>query len=354
MSGPPPSGAPNDHRRLWPGRTDRRAVLDLATNAVLAVVLVPLLAALALGRWGPPLANALPPRRALRLLTGSALIVALATGLALYSLAVPVIARVPQVAAIGRWVPGMLHSPGPLWFGLAAGMVATMLLLGGILAGVRAAGTAIVTTRSTRGFRTGYARVSVVPDDMPSAYAIGLRGGQVVVTTAMLAALSAPEQRVLLAHEEAHLRQRHSAHLVAIRLAVAANPLLGPLERAVRHAAERAADEYAAGVVGDRLLAARSVARAATARRARQRAETRALDVAGGDVPARVDSLLSPPRHGHSTMCASVVVATVLVAYCSLTVADWAQDQLAHARSSFASSVHDVRPASDVIRPTTR
>ena len=94
--------------------------------------------------------------------------------------------------------------------------------------------------------------------------------------------------------KEAHLRHRHNLVVIAIRIAAAANPMLRPLVAVVAQAVERAADEEAADVVGDRILVARSVARAATVRRARLLAAGR-LAATGGDVPNRVRSLLAPP-----------------------------------------------------------
>ena len=128
----------------------------------------------------------------------------------------------------------------------------------------------------------------VVASDDAMAFALPGKPGQVVVTTSMLDALDADEQRVLFAHEQAHLRLRHHRYLRVTQLASAACPLVYPLVKRVRFATERWADEEAARVVDDRELVARTIARAALA------AEplTYRMALAESDVVSRIRALL--------------------------------------------------------------
>jgi beta-lactamase regulating signal transducer with metallopeptidase domain len=125
----------------------------------------------------------------------------------------------------------------------------------------------------------------------------------------MLRALAADEQAALLAHERSHLTHRHAWWILAMDLAAAANPLLTPTGRAIRHTAKRWADEDAAHALHDRHLVARTVARAALARHHHTTAQA-VTAATGGDVPDRVRALLTPPapRHGPA-----IAVLTVLL-----------------------------------------
>ena len=313
----------------------------------LAAGLLPFLAAAALSLSAGRLGRRLPPNRTVALLTGSALVVSLATGLVLCALAAPVLAQFPPLAAAGHWSARDLRLdwPLPATIGVALAVLAIALLGCGTATLLRAIRALIATVRAVgvlAATSVGDGRcvpLHVVADDIPSAYAVGARRGRIVVTTAMLEALSPAEQRVLLAHEEAHLRHRHNLVVVAIRIAAAANPMLRPVVGVVTQAVEQAADEHAAVVVGDRALAARSVARAATVRRARLRATGR-LAVNGGDVPNRVRSLLAPPRSRHSMLCALVGVLAVGAGYAAVVTADCAQDQIENAQIAYSVSHH--------------
>ena len=112
----------------------------------------------------------------------------------------------------------------------------------------------------------------VISDRRPVAFAAPGRPGRIVVTDSMLAALTAAQRRVVLAHERAHLAGRHSTALTVARLAAAANPLLIPVERAVGYLCEREADEQAARAVGDRVLVAEALTAAALLTRSSARA----------------------------------------------------------------------------------
>lgn len=136
--------------------------------------------------------------------------------------------------------------------------------------------------------------LAVLPDDVPYAYALPGSPGRIMVSTAMLTALDPAERRALLAHERAHLEGRHHRLLLATRLAGCVNPLLRPLGAALVYSTERWADEEAARVTGDRRLTARAVGKAALISRPAPRAAAVAAFAAAGPVPRRVAALLGP------------------------------------------------------------
>ncbi|MEU0158332.1 M56 family metallopeptidase [Streptomyces sp. NPDC006261] len=136
--------------------------------------------------------------------------------------------------------------------------------------------------------------LAVLPDDVPYAYALPGSPGRVMVSTAMLAALDPAERRALLAHERAHLDGRHHRLLLATRLAGCVNPLLRPLRAALVYSTERWADEEAARVTGDRRLTARAVGKAALISAPGPAAAAAAGFAAAGPVPRRVAALLGP------------------------------------------------------------
>ncbi|AYV26417.1 M56 family metallopeptidase [Streptomyces avidinii] len=135
--------------------------------------------------------------------------------------------------------------------------------------------------------------VAVLPDAAPYAYALPGSPDRIVVTTAMLAALTGAERRALFAHERSHLALRHHRFLLAVQLAACANPFLRPLRTSVTYTTERWADEEAAAATGSRRTVARAVARAALITRGAP-AATLAHFAAAGPVPRRVAALLTP------------------------------------------------------------
>ncbi|MEU6955327.1 M56 family metallopeptidase [Streptomyces sp. NPDC045714] len=136
--------------------------------------------------------------------------------------------------------------------------------------------------------------VAVLPDDVPYAYALPGSPGRVMVSTALLASLEPAEHRALFAHERAHLAGRHHRLLLATRLAGCVNPLLWPLLGALVYSTERWADEEAARVTGDRRLTARAVGKAALVSRPVPGGAAFAAFAAVGPVPRRVAALLGP------------------------------------------------------------
>jgi beta-lactamase regulating signal transducer with metallopeptidase domain len=200
----------------------------------------------------------------------------------------------------------------------AAGCLAAVTVCGLMLAALRRAALScrdlVLAAVTCWRLKSAAAGLVVIDDEEPDAYTLPGFGGRVVVSTAMLRALSTDERRVLLAHEAAHLRCGHHLWVQAAELAAAADPLLRPGARAVRAAVERWADEVAAAEVGDRALAARALARAALARAARRKPAPRGVALAAADSPVadRARALLAeaPPQR---RALASVVVALMLV-----------------------------------------
>ncbi|MFG3408928.1 M56 family metallopeptidase [Streptomyces sp. NPDC048142] len=172
--------------------------------------------------------------------------------------------------------------------------------------------------------------VTVLPDEVPYAYALPGSPGRVMVSTALLASLEPAEHRALFAHERAHLAGRHHRLLLATRLAGCVNPLLWPLLGALVYSTERWADEEAARVTGDRRLTARAVGKAALVSRPVSAGRVLAAFAAAGPVPRRVAALLGPvpPDRGWPpaltpAFAAALVAAagTTVSALCALNAA---------------------------------
>jgi peptidase M48-like protein len=281
----------------------------------LTALCLPLVASLVLWCAGMPLGTRLPPATAVRLLTLTMLVTALATGFVLAVAAFTVVAQVPAIATIGRWSVAVIRRGGtiPTAAGVAAG-AAVLLLLGAAVH--RAASAARDLVRSAlvcRRLGPTVAGLVVVAGDVPDAYALPGFSGRIVVSTAMLAALPAEERAVLLAHEAAHLAHRHHAYLLVAELAAAANPLLRRPRRAVRQAVERWADETAAAEVGDRDLTARALARAGLARGQARRGLAVALGGSDTFVADRVRALLREPPARRPRLVAGVVLLVMVV-----------------------------------------
>jgi hypothetical protein len=189
--------------------------------------------------------------------------------------------------------------------------------------------------------------VVIVPGQAIEAYALPGSPGRIVVSGRLLAALDAPGQAALFAHERAHLAGRHHLFTTVAHLAAAANPLLLPVARAVDYTVERWADERAATVTGDRRLVAATIGRVALlapARPRRMRAASlaitgprsrpRAISLAwAGPVPRRVAALLAPPPRRQLALLA---VAALLVLIAGASAAEAARDL--HALVEFAQA----------------
>ncbi len=281
-------------------------------------IALPLLSTLALSLIGARYARRPAPDVAVRLLTLASLVIALSTGFGLAVAGFLAVAHFPEVAAFGGWsvrdVPGgrpwelVLETvAGVLVVALAAASVRHVIVAGRQLAG------AVALCRSlgdTGGILT------VVDDDTFDTYAMPGLPGRIVASRQMLQALPAAERRVLLAHETAHLDHRHHLYTQLADLAAAANPMLRPVARAVRAGVERWADEVAAAEVGDRRLAALSLAHAGLLRTAarQRRAVVPPVALAGTstDLPDRVRALLVGAPRPHRLLLSSIVAVVVL------------------------------------------
>jgi Zn-dependent protease with chaperone function len=296
---------------------------------VIALLAVPVLIGLILCLVGDRLARSLRPGWAVPLLTALALTVALCTGMALSVVAVLVGVQLGPLPRLGHWSVPVLHSDTgfPDAVGLLA-MVLVLVALGSALVrGVRTARALIAASRAARRLRPAGGSLVLLDDPAPLAYSVLGFPGRIVVSTAMLAALSADERRVLLAHEASHLRNRHQLYAGLARVAAAANPLLRPVAAAVTHAVERAADEDAAAAVGDRQLAARALTRAALARAtggpATPTAALAAADGSAAQIADRVRSLLAPPLPRRRLPVVLVLLAGLASWAAALVLAAW-------------------------------
>ena len=260
---------------------------------------IPFLLGVALFLLTPRIGRSLPPALATFVLTGLALTVSLTAGLALSAVAVVSLAQLPVAGQLGHWSAATIGSDSglPLWVGATTAFIVVGLLSAAVFRALRAIRAIVLAGRAVRGLEIPASNLVVLEHEFPTAYAVGGRHGRVVVSTSMLKALPADERRVLLAHEAAHVRHHHYLFVQLCEVAAAANPLVRRTVAAVRTSVERWADESAAGDVGDRALAARSLARASLAR-AGSRSLAGTLGASDGDVVVRVRALLAePPNH---------------------------------------------------------
>jgi hypothetical protein len=296
---------------------------------------------------GPWLAGKVPPRTATHLLVGGAGLTTVALLAMLALVGITVLAQLPLVASVGGWSAAALRTdaPMPRWVAMCC-----LVLLGFAgVAGSVAAGRHLAALRRLRRVCRDLdfaGTVVVLHSDRPDAFATTADGGHVVVTTAMLSALRPDEVQVLLAHEHSHLRHRHAWWMMIARVCGAANPMLTGVVRAAGHAVERWADEDAAGVVGDRRLVARTLARAALHVHdtigAVPEVPASALGAMNGTVLPRVRSMLGdPPR---PRLVASVALTALVAATLAWSVA--VQDRTddffdgAHASQQSMSHIH--------------
>lgn len=272
---------------------------------------VPVAVGVVLGRLAAPASRSLSPRPATWTLTLSAVLTALCSTYALATIAAVAVGRIGDVAAVGGWAPRSLAGPATAPVALA---VATTAALGAlsVLAVVVSVRTAVALARVELHVRRDQARlVVVVPSADIDAYAVGgVTGGQIVVTTAMLGALTAGERAILMTHERAHLALRHHLFKVAVAIAATMNPLLRPVRTAVEASTERWADEYTATRTGNRRSVAEALTHAALATTAPAPCSSPASAFGRSALVVRVDALLNP-RPGRS---AHVIVAALLVA----------------------------------------
>jgi Zn-dependent protease with chaperone function len=283
------------------------------------LALVPLLASALLALSSDHIGRVLPPATAVRLLTAAALACALGVGFVLAVGAFTVLAQVPALARAGHWSVSVVqgNDPVPALLGLLPGLAVAALMIRALHRAGQQIRDLAAAQATCRRLGPAISGLVIVPDDAPDAYTLPGLSGRVVVSTGMLRALPADERRVLLSHEDSHLRHRHHAYVQLTDLAAAANPLLRSSARAVHLGVERWADEDAAQHTGDRTLVARALARAALAHRTPSSSTlSLALGAVRSAVAVRVAALLAPAPHRRplTTLAVTALIAAVLCA----------------------------------------
>lgn len=278
----------------------------------------------------PRLGNRLPPAVAVSVLTVGSVLVAGSTGFVLTVLALTWLGQVPWIAWLAEWSPTELGTSSPIPTYVAAGCLA-LLIAAGLRVVVRAVrrGQALLDVR--RSHRGTSGPLVVVDSDRPDAFTTPGPAGRIVLTSALLAALTPAERAVVIAHEQAHLRGGHAWLLLLADLAEAANPLLRRTFRTVQHTVERWADEDAARRTGDRELVARTIARVALLRHDIGH-RSAALAATGGQVPRRVRALLAPqpsPRLWLAGALVAVLTSSVVATVAVERTGDALFDQVA-------------------------
>lgn len=213
-------------------------------------------------------------------------------------------------------------TPLPL-VGAALAVVVPLWTVAGVLTGLVPA--ALERARLRRSLAVVARRdpaLDVLVLDAPeaAAYCMPGRGGQVVITTGALGALSQPELAAVLAHERAHLTGRH--HLlvgVATGLARAFPrvPLSSTGLAEIRRLVELLADDAATRRM-DRVEVASALVCLAG-----MRAPAPALAAVGSAGAARVHRLLQSPRPLPLVQRAAAVAVLVLVAAAPLILAGY-------------------------------
>lgn len=269
----------------------------------------------------PRLGRRLPPPVAAWTLVPGSLLIAASTVFALGAVALLGLAQAPPLSALNLWSPRILHALDPIPDPLTATVLVVLTALAiaasvGIAQRVRAL-RAFYRTYHAEPHRAG--PVLVLDDPRPDVFTTPAPGGRVVITSGLLGELNTHQHDVVLAHELAHLRYRHSWWRQAADLAAAINPLLRPTATTVGHMLERWADEHAARTTGDRRLVAETIAHVALLQRHRaQPAHPLGPAATGGDVPRRVRALLAapPPRQRFAT----TVLISLLLAGAAATL----------------------------------
>ncbi|TNY37277.1 M48 family metalloprotease [Thermomonospora catenispora] len=204
-------------------------------------------------------------------------------------------AQVPEWALIGD------DSPIPAWLGIpgVAASIASPALIIRLL---------VRWTADLRAARAA-SREPLDTDD-PIAIAIPGRNGGVLVSRGLLRRLTSRELEVVFQHEHSHLRHHHHRYQAVAALSATLLPPLRPLERRLRLAIERWADEEAAERVGDRALVARTIAKVALTRSA-YAGPTPAFAESG--VVARVQAMLTAPPDKNTISGPLLLTSTGLV-----------------------------------------
>ncbi len=172
--------------------------------------------------------------------------------------------------------------------GLVEGLVGSALLVAG---SARFGLTLRQRRRLSRA--TGGRRFAVIDSSQPTAFAVPGQPGCVVVSRGLLDRVTPQQRRVVLAHEQAHLRHRHHRHLLAGEFVTSFVPILRPLAARIRLVTELAADQSAVSAIGnDAGLVARTIETVA----ALTSSPSSAVPAFGGSaIDARLAALWAPP-----------------------------------------------------------
>lgn len=296
------------------------SVVALASAFALAVVLAAIVGPLLLRRSAPLLVRL--PRLAIAVLAGTILLwpaALLSIGpLAAWLLSGPTI--LPEGAA--EVCQRCISAANPFGAEIGSGPVPSILLLALPAAAAVVLGAAVaVRLRSNVGELVKAAesvsgqsrviaghRVTVVADDRLLAFSLpGARGG-IVLSTGALAALERSELAAVLAHERAHVRQRHHwvmALTDSISTVLTAVPLIREARRMLPAYLEIAADRAAQKAAGTT-----AVVSALLTLGERSAVREGALHMAG---PERVRQLVAPARGRAGALPTAVMISLVVV-----------------------------------------
>jgi Zn-dependent protease with chaperone function len=185
-----------------------------------------------------------------------------------------------------------------------------------------------IAKRIVRIWRTeayGRAAIDIEEGETPYAYSVPnlfpkrgeINRGTIVVSTAMLASLTADEKTALFAHEAAHLRFGHHRYLLTGRIVAAVVPPLRPMTKRLDWLLERWADEVAAQQVGDREIVATAIAHAALS--TNRAPEAAFLGFASDSILTRVEALFAPPRTSFVGANLMLVAGLAGGVFCAIT-----------------------------------
>ncbi len=137
----------------------------------------------------------------------------------------------------------------------------------------------------------------VLPTATPLCLLVGVVRPAVVVSEGLLSRVPPADLDVMLHHERAHALRRDTGLRLLARAATVLvwSPARTRLLRALTLAAEQSCDEAAGHAVGDRLRVAEVILRVERLLQTPSGLANVAASF-GGDVPARVEALLEPPR----------------------------------------------------------
>lgn len=264
------------------------------------------------------------PVLALWVLMSSMVLATLASVVLLLQIAAAGLSEVPFIADILGWcraIYGGQHGATPLVGVIAVGALAAMAW--------RTRSYARKVRLSRENF-TDVEGIVIVDVDHPVAFAVPGNPGGVVISRSMLDALNKVERRVVLAHENAHLRYHHHAFVHTANSCAAAIPVLAPFARKAVFLTERWADETAAERLGSRSAVAAAIAKVALL--PSYQAPSFAQALSGGDAIARYEALESPERVPRRTMILAAISMVAIAISATLLQFHQLADFAVHSR----------------------